>query len=596
MTKRTVCAEFRDLVNAPDDHVREFQKKGGRWVELTMGQIGGLLEKLCLGLHELGVSRGVPVAILSHTRPEWLHLDLATLSAGGITVGVYATLPTDEVTYIVEHSEAKIVVLEHLDFFQQHGEAVLACPRVEKVVIIDPGALPDDERVIGYDQLIGRGGELAAADPDRFDALIEAVEPDHVATYMYTSGTTGRPKAAILTHRALCETASASREALPLDEGYVGLIFLPLSHILQRVSMYFATSDARGSAYWAESVDRLVDNLAEVRPTVMSSVPRIFEKIHTKVMARVESSPLHRRLLFNWAVGVGRKVSRCQQQRRPVPLHLKLQHLAADRLVLHRIRDVLGGRCQFFGCGGAPLDPEIAEFFHACGVLILEGYGLSETSAITCVNRPDHFKFGTVGPPVAGNQIRIAEDGEILIKGPGVFSGYLKDEQATREALEDGWFHTGDIGHLDGDGFLVITDRKKDLIVTAGGKNVAPQKIEHRLKQHPLVSQVMVHGDRRKFLTALITLDAEEIGEWAAAQGIAERDPERLVDHPLVREAIEGAVAEVNATLPRFETLKRFAILPRDFSIESGEMTPSLKVKRREVTRRYHDVLDELYE
>ena len=595
MTKKTVCADFHGIVRDSADHIREFHKDRGAWRELTMDEIGSLLEKLTLALSELGVRRGVPVAILAHTRPEWLHLDLATLSAGGITVGVYDTLPTDEVRYIVEHSEAKIVVLEHLGFLEQHGEAIFDCPQVERIVIIEPGAQPDDKRVIAYDQLIERGAELAASEPDRFDALVEAVEPDDVATYMYTSGTTGRPKAAILTHRALCETATASREALPLNDGYVGLIFLPLSHILQRVSMYFAASDARGSAYWAESIDALVDNIAEVRPTVMSCVPRIFEKIHTKVMARVESSPLHRRMLFHWAVGVGRQVSRCQRGRTPVPLHVALQHRLADRLVLKRIRNVLGGRCQFFGCGGAPLNPEIAEFFHACGVLILEGYGLSETSAITCVNRQDNFKFGTVGPPVAGNKIRIADDGEILIQGPGVFSGYLKDEAATARALKDGWFYTGDIGHLDEDGFLMITDRKKDLIVTAGGKNIAPQKIENRLKQHPLVSQVMVHGDRRKFLSALITLDAEEIGEWAAVQGIAERDPEKLTRHPQVLRAIDAAVAEVNATLPRFETLKKHAVLPRDFSIEGGELTPSLKVKRREVTRRYQGILDGFY-
>ncbi len=562
---------------------------------MPVDQEGRLVEVLGLGLRESGVERGVPVAILSRTRYEWVFLDMATLSVGGIVVGVHDSLPSEDVRYIVEHSESRVVVLENREMFEKHGTAVLGCSRVEKVVLIDPGGLPEDERVTSFSRLKLLGEKAREVDPEAFGRLVDRVKPEDAATYMYTSGTTGKPKAAILTHKNLYESAKAMRKILPMGGDDVSLIFLPLSHVLQRMSLYVGIDGTCGTAYYAESIDKLVENLAEVRPTVMVCVPRIFEKIHARVMERLEALSPVRRAVFSHFLGVGRRVAELKRRGLPVPPLLAIRYRIADRLSLCRVRGVLGGRTKYLGSGAAPLAEEIAEFFLACGVVILEGYGLSETSSAATLNRYENFRFGTVGKPLPGTEIRIAADGEILIRGPGVFSEYLKDQEETRAVLREGWFFTGDVGHLEADGFLVVTDRKKDIIVTSQGKNVAPQKIENLLRQNPLIGQAMVHGDRRKFLSALITLDADEAVLFAERTGIGERDPERLAGHPVVRQEVARVVEGVNRQVARFEAIKKYRILRRDFSVEAGELTPTLKVKRRVVERRYSEILDSFY-
>jgi long-chain acyl-CoA synthetase len=590
---RTVCSEIWEFTRQEGKVHPQFCKKDGRWVQVETGD--KLIQILGLGLRGLGVEKGVPVAILSWTRFEWVFLDMATLSVGGIVVGIHDSLPTEDVRYIIEHSESRVVVLENGEMFQKHGRAILDCPQVEYVVVIDPCELPGDERILTYSDLVPRGKQAQQADPDLFGRLVDQVQPEDVATYMYTSGTTGRSKAVILTHKNLFESAKAMRRIMPLTESDVSLIFLPLSHVLQRMSLYVGADGTCGTAYYAESIEKLVENIAEVQPTVMVCVPRIFEKIHARVMEKVEALSPVRRAIFNHFLEVGIRVAELRRKGLPVPPLLAIRYRIAYRLSLYRVNQVLGGRTKYLASGGAPLAPEIAEFFNACGVVVLEGYGLSETSSAASVNRYENFRFGTVGKPLPGTQIRIAPDGEILIKGPGVFSGYLKDEAETRAAITDGWFRTGDVGHLQADGFLVITDRKKDLIVTSQGKNIAPQKIENLLKQDPLISQVMVHGDQRKFLTALITLDAEEVLLYAERQGITDRDPARLAVHPRIQQEIERIVFKVNSRLPRFETIKKYRVLDGDFTVEGGELTPTLKVKRKVVEKRYAEVLDSFY-
>jgi long-chain acyl-CoA synthetase len=573
--KRTVCAELYDFARNQDRQINQFVKRDGSWQKIGQNEGFAQLEALGLGLRELGVKKGVPVAVVSRTRMEWPYLDMAIMSVGG---------------------EARVVVLENQAMLDMHLEAILACPAVTKIVVIEESHLANESQLISYRRLVELGEKQNQKEPDLFSQLVDQVEPDDIATYMYTSGTTGTPKAVILDHRNLYETASASRGILPLKQDDVHLFFLPLSHILQRMTTYIGTDGNFGSVYFAESLDKLVDNIAEVRPTVMTCVPRIFEKAHARVMSRIETLNSRRQKIFAWALGVGLQVSRLKQKRQPISYFLMLKFKLADRLVLSKIRAALGGRPNFFAVGGAPLSKDLAEFFHACSIMLLEGYGLSETSAVTCLNRPDSFKFGTVGRPVPGTEIRIAADGEILIKGPGVFRGYLKDPHKTKNVFDDGWFKTGDIGHLDEDGFLVITDRKKDIIVTAGGKNIAPQKIENLVKQNPLISQVMVHGDRRNFVSALITLDSEELDQFTKLHGIAKSDSGQLISHPEVKKEVAGAVEAANQKLARFETIKKYAILEQDFSVESGELTPSLKVKRKVVARRRQDLLDGFYE
>ncbi|MBW1811652.1 MAG: long-chain fatty acid--CoA ligase [Deltaproteobacteria bacterium] len=596
MFKRTVCAELYDFRINQDRQINQFVKRDGRWQAIGQGEGFAQLEALGLGLRELGVKKGVPVAVISRTRLEWPYLDMAIMSIGGITVGIYDNLTSQDVGYIVEHSEACVVVVENQAMLDMHLEAILACPAVVKIVVIEDSQPAKDSQLISYSQLIELGEKQKQKAPDLFGQLVDQVEPDDIATYMYTSGTTGTPKGVILDHRNLYETATASRGILPLEKDDVHLFFLPLSHILQRMTTYIGTDGNFGSVYFAESLDKLVDNIAEVRPTVMTCVPRIFEKAHARVMSRIETLNSRRQKIFTWALGVGLQVSRLKQKKQPIPYFLTVKFKLADRLVLSKIRAALGGRPNFFAVGGAPLAKDLAEFFHACSIMLLEGYGLSETSAVTCLNRPDSFKFGTVGRPVPGTEIRIAQDGEILIKGPGVFRGYLKDPQKTASVFEDGWFKTGDIGHLDQDGFLVITDRKKNIIVTAGGKNIAPQKIENLIKLNPLISQVMVQGDRRSFLSAVITLDPEELGLFAKLRGIADCESRQLINHPEVKNEVERAIEAANQKLARFETIKKHAILDKEFSVESGELTPSLKVKRKVVTQRHQNILDGFYE
>ena len=418
---------------------------------------------------------------------------------------------------------------------------------------------------------------------------------DLLATIVYTSGTTGQPKGVAISHGNLSSEIDALRKVFYFPPDQESLLFLPLAHILARGVQFFQLCTGFVQAY-AESIDKLLDNLKEIRPHFMACVPRIFEKIHMKILSDVQTSNPLKKNLFHWALSVGTQVSRAKAQNRPISMILKAQYEMAKRLVFSKLHKKLGGRIWVFISGGAPLAEEVAEFFHAADILILEGYGLTETTAAINCNRPDHFRFGTVGAPMANIEEKIADDGEILVRGGHVFSGYYRNKEATAEAFtSDGFFKTGDIGEFDADGFLKITDRKKDLIVTAAGKNVAPQHVENILKNDSLISQVMVHGDRRKFLSALITLNPDEIKKLATQLKIPDSEYSSLTQHPKIYETVRKRVEEKNKQLPSYETIKRFAILDKDFTVEGGELTPTLKVKRKLLTDRYRRILDSFY-
>ncbi len=399
----------------------------------------------------------------------------------------------------------------------------------------------------------------------------------------------------MITHANLYFTAINAVTTQNLDRDDFGIAYLPLTHMLQRLTVY-AVLHAEVRGVYAESIEKLVDNFRELKPTIQVGVPRIFEKIHARIMQKVaEASPLRQRV-FAWAMQVGRLTSPYRKKKKRLPLTLALQHALADRLVLRTIREVFGGRVKHLVCGGAPMPLELLEFFYAAGLLILEGYGLTETVAPVSVNRPDDFKFGTVGRLIDGVEAKLGAESELLLRGQGLFRGYYRDPEATAEAIDtDGWFHSGDIADIDRDGFIRITDRKKDIIVTAGGKNIAPQNIETLIKALPIIGNVMVHGDRRRYLTALVTLDGAEARDWAAREGITEASPAALAAHPAVRRCVEEWMAAVNARLAPHEAIRRFAILPSDFTEAAGELTPTLKIRRREITRKYADLLDALY-
>ncbi|HKX14259.1 MAG TPA: long-chain fatty acid--CoA ligase [Propionibacteriaceae bacterium] len=566
--------------------------EGDRWVSLSWSQTKDKVFELAAGLLALGVQPEDRVAIASNTRMEWILADLAIMCAAGATTTIYPSTQHEDVGYILADSQSKVVfaedelqvgkVLDHLDELPQ------------LITIVQLDGRVDHPKVIGWADLEKRGREYLDANPTAVDDVIAAIGPEDLATLIYTSGTTGRPKGVRLVQDNWTYEGAAIEEYDIIYADDLQYLWLPLSHVFGKaliaIQLYIGFTTAVDGR-----IDKIVENLAVVKPTFMCGAPRIFEKVRARVMTTASHGVKAK--IFDWAFGVGRKVSPMRLAGEQPSGLLALQYALADRLVFSKIKARMGGKIRFFVSGSAALNREVQEWFHAADLLILEGYGLTETSAATCVNNPRATRFGTVGPPVPGSQVKIADDGEILIKGPGVMRGYHNLPEATAETLNDGWLATGDIGELDEQGYLRITDRKKDLIKTSGGKYVAPQKIEGVLKvASPHISQVVVHGDGRKYATALITLDPEAIEGWAKEQGLSYSSFEELAGSREVHDLIEGQVEEANRSLERWETIKRFEILPSELSVEEGEVTPSLKIRRRAVEKKYADVLNSMYD
>ncbi len=593
MSEQSIPELFWNRVAKHPDRTMQRSKKYGQWMEASWKQVGEEVRGIALGLVDLGHQPGEAVGLLSQSRAEWVRCDLGILSAGGVTIPVYPSLLPEQTQYVVDDSESKFLMVEDKAQLQKAIKIKPQLPHLKALIVIDPSGCKLSDTIVSLEQLVARGKQREKAE---LDARLEAIRRDQVATIVYTSGTTGNPKGVVQTHgNHLAATEAAASVGLGSEDD-VDLLFLPLAHSFARLEEYTQLRVGTTTAF-AEKIDTVVENLAEVRPTIVFSVPRIYEKIYAKVQAGAQQGPPLKQKIFAWSVNVGGQVSKLKQARKPVPPLLALQHKVAHKLVFSKLHEKLGGRLKYFISGGAPLAREIAEFFHAAGLLILEGYGLTETCPVLTVNRPEHYKFGSVGPALPGVELKIAPDGEILGRGPNIALGYFKREQDTREAfLPDGWFATGDIGEIDGDGFLRITDRKKDLIVTSAGKNIAPQNIENLLKNDPLVSQAMAFGDKRKYITALVTLDPEQAPVWAKANGIADTSGEALAKDPKVLARIQSVVDDVNKKLASFEQIKYFRIVPQDFSVESGDLTPTLKVKRKVVTAKYQELLDAMYE
>lgn len=533
------------------------------------------------------------VAILSGTRVEWILADLAVLAAGGATTAVYPSSTADECAFIIGDAACRVVIAEDDQQVDKLRSVRDRLPKVDRVVVIE-GRGSEDGWVVTLADLLQRGAHRNAERPDEYDRIVAAISRDRLASLIYTSGTTGRPKGVELLHDNWLYAAEAASQLNLLRADDLHFLWLPMSHSFGKV-LETAMLNVGVPTAVDGRVERIAANLADVRPTVMAAAPRIFEKIHNTVVTTVQAEGGLKLALFDWAMSVGTRVSRARQEGRRSGLPLRLQHALADRLVFSKLRKRFGGRIRYFVSGSAPLAQEIGEFFDAAGLSILEGYGLTETAATGFINRPGSPRFGTVGPPLPGTEVQIADDGEILIRSRAVMRGYHGLPAETAETLTDGWLLTGDIGELDDAGRLRITDRKKELIKTSGGKYVAPQYLEGKMKAAcPYLSQVLVHGDRRNYCTALVTLDAEAIAGWAQQRGLPP-DPAQLAEHPQVRGLVGQAVEQVNAGLASYETIKRFAILPGDFSVEGGELTPSLKVRRRLVEDRYREVLDGLY-
>ena len=565
---------------------------GDRWLSLSWTGTRDQVFDLAAGLLALGVGPEDRVAIASGTRLEWILADLAVMCAGGATTTVYPSTQHEDVSYILGDSGARFVIAEDDGQVRKVLDHLEELPGLEVVVQVD--GLVQHERVIGWEALVERGRRHLAEQPGAVDDAIARIEPEHLATLIYTSGTTGRPKGVRLVQDNWTYLGAALEEFDIIAADDLQYLWLPLSHVFGKVLIAAQLQIGFATAVDGE-IERIVDNLGVVQPTFMAGAPRIFEKVRARVMTSASSGAKAK--IFGWAFGVGRRTAEVRLQGgRPQGL-LAVQHAVADRLVFSKIKARMGGRIKFFVSGSAALNREVQEWFYAAGLLVLEGYGLTETGAATCVNNPRAVRFGTVGPPVPGTEVKIADDGEILVRGGAVMRGYHHQPEATAEVLRDGWFATGDLGELDDHGYLRITDRKKDLIKTSGGKYVAPQKVEGTLKAAcPYLSQVLVHGEGRKYISALVTLDPEAVAGWAAEQGLPERDPESLARSPQVREMLETHVAAANRQLERWETVKRFEVLPGELTVDEGEVTPSQKIRRRAVEQKYRSLLDGMYD
>lgn len=571
-------------------------KSAGEWKTVTYDEFAGKVRELALGMAALGLKSGDRVAIWSANRPEWNQADLAILSMGGVDVPIYSTQAVQQVEYILTDSGARAICVSS-EFLARALEIQERVPTLEWILLFDDGEKFESDRVIPISQLAREGKALDQNSPDLYAKLWRSAEPEDLATLLYTSGTTGDPKGVMLTHKNLTTNALNSYRWLNLEgKRDVALTYLPFSHIFERAVWYLYAHVGTLIVY-AESIDAVAKNLLEVSPTVMTSVPRMFEKIYARIIERGSAAKFPRRQIFLWSLGVARAWAEQKQSHRKIGSMLKLKHMIADKLVFKKWRDAVGGRIRVFISGGAPLAPEIAYMFEGAGLTILQGYGLTETSPSISCNTETRNRIGTVGPVMDNVSVRIDQDGEILVKGDTVMKGYYNRPSDNLAAFtKDGWFRTGDIGHIDKDGFLVITDRKKELIKTSGGKYVAPQRVESLIKSSRFVSQVVVVGNARKFPSALIVPNFELLRSYAELKGIPFERDEDLLNNPKIIDLMERQVEKYTAELARFEKVKKIALLANEMTIESGELTPTLKVRRSVIDKKYADVIASLYE
>ena len=568
-------------------------KKDGTWHSISSVAWLRRARHIALGLHELGIAHGDRVALLSGNRAEWFLVDSALQILGAVNVPLYANLMPPQISYIVNDSAAKGFVVAGSDLQKKVAEIRDELTTVEHFVKLDASAELEGMMLVDVEK---KGEAKAAEEPDLVQKLADAVTPEDLASIVYTSGTTGDPKGVMLTQDNLVSNTKAGLEVLPLDENDIALSALPYSHVFERLAAHYLYPAAGVSIAIAGSIDEVAQNLGEVRPTVMTMVPRFYEKLYARVNDSVDKGSPGKKKIFHWAIGVGREHGKYRLAGKSAPFGLELKYKLAGALVFKKLQARIGGRLRFFVSGAAPLAPEIANFFWAAGITIVEGYGLTETSPIISVNRPGHMKFGTVGRIIPGVEVKIAEDGEIDVRGPNVMKGYYKNEAATAEAIDpDGFFHTGDIGKLDGDGFLKITDRKKDIIVTAGGKNIAPQAIEGRLKTNAFIAEIVVVGNKRNFPAALVVPDFEKLTVWCARQSITAESADAMAAHPRVTEFILAEIESLSGGFAQYERIKKITVLAKEFTIEDGELTPTLKVKRRVIESRYEHLIDEMY-
>jgi long-chain acyl-CoA synthetase len=578
-------------------------KADGKYHSVSWWEHGKTVENLAAALIKNGLNPGDKVGILSGNRPHWTWADIAILSARGVTVPVYPTLASEEVFYVLDHSDVAVVFVENARQLEKISTPSVTSPSKLKLAVIMDGTATNSEPLLAiktWDEFVKEGAEYLAENGDEVRNRRKEIDPESLATIVYTSGTTGLPKGVMLLHRNVYSVLSAMSELVDFNENDVALSFLPLAHVYERVGGQFLSIYLGVSFAYAESMEQVANNLQEVKPTFLNAVPRFYEKVYARVQGQIRQMPPAQQGFVRWAIALGKRATKQKMEAKHDSSILdqlyKAELRIADRLVFRKIRERFGGRLRMMTSGAAPLANDVHIFFEALGMPIVEGYGLTETSAPLCCNKPSDNKFRTVGKPLAGVEVKLAQDGELLVKGPNVFKGYYKNDEATAQAFEDGWFKTGDIAKIDEEGYITITDRKKDIIITAGGKHVAPQFIENLFKDEPLINHVIAYGDRRKYITGLITLNPDNLKVFAESKSLTYKDIAELCQNPTVRKEIERVVHDKNQNLARFQRIKKFVILQRELSIEDNDLTPTLKVKRKVVTEKYKKELDELYE
>ncbi len=577
------------------DRTAYMYKKDGAYRSISFNETKDWVNKIAGGLAALGIQAGDKIALLSENRIEWAFTDYATLTIRTVNVPIYPSLIPSQIEYMIKDSEAKVIFCSNMGQYEKLESIRNNCPDLAHIVVFDyENSMKDCQNMSDF---MSKGAEYNAAHPDFLESERNKINPDDMITIIYTSGTTGEPKGAMLTHNNLISNIQGGLNALDVSEEDVFLSFLPLCHVFERMAGHYLAASIGATIAYAESIDTVADNMKEVHPSIMTSVPRLYEKIYAKILENVESGPGVKRKIFYWAIGVGREYVNRVMNKESIGSGLQFKRNLAYKLVFSKLAERVGGKLRFFISGGAPLSKEIGEFFGAAGLFIFEGYGLTETSPVICVNCADKFKFGTVGPVIFNAELKIAEDGEILTRGPHVMLGYYNKEAETKEVIDsDGWFYTGDIGFLDEQDMLVITDRKKNILVTSGGKNIAPQGIEGKLVTCKYIEQAVVIGDKRKFCAAVIVPAFEVLEKKANENGWTFDSNESLASLPEVRELVSKDVDSVNDNLSSFESIKNFVLAKQPFSIETGELTPSLKVKRKVVMEKFADDIEKMYQ
>ncbi|NLL19898.1 MAG: long-chain fatty acid--CoA ligase [Clostridia bacterium] len=592
----TLGAMFFNRVDKYQDHAALRYKKDGAWHDISWKEFGSRVEKLGYGLLALGINPGDRVAILSENRPEWAITDLGIISIQGIVVPIYHTNRAKQIEFILQDSAAKVLIVSKPSMLAEVMEVRQNLDQLQQIVLMDPDdPLNTPNDIMSFQNLLDLGANYKAKHEGKLRELYTKAKEDDLVSFVYTSGTTGNPKGVMLSHKNFLSNVKSTSSVVEVEPHWIALSFLPLSHVLERMAGYYLILYNGGTIAYAEGVNEVVKNLPEIKPHVMVSVPRLYEKMYAGILNKIDEGSSFKKKMFLWAVEVGKEWFYTHLEKKTPSASLRIKHSIADKLVYSKLRDLTGGRLRFFVSGGAALAKDINEFFHAIGLPILEGYGLTETAPVLTVNTFENLRLGTVGQAIPGVTLKIAEDGEILAKGPNVSKGYYNRPEDTAEAFKDGWFYTGDVGVIDKDGFLTITDRKKDIIVTSGGKNVAPQNIEGMMVLDSFISQAVVFGDKQKYLAALIIPDFQVLTGYAKENGISFSNNRELIENPKVIELYNNRIKEIIKDLPSYEQIKKFALLPEEFSTDTGELTPSLKVKRKFVQEKYADIINGLF-